>query len=335
MKNFHLPFRSGKYLTKNNYIFYLMKNSAFRHNNLKASILAFVVLFGILSAAGENPEIPSNGDIDAYPLQQDSIKGQTGTIYFADAHCNLSVPEGMIFMNKEDTKKLLVNYWGNPSESTNEVFGSFVKKDCGIFNNVETAYIISYNNAGYVSDEDAESINFDSLMRDMRNQTNIENEVNKDGIKWEILGWAWQPMYDSKNKVLSWAKHLRVNNQDVINYDVRILGKAGFVVITAVADPLKKDELIAANNRIVNSVSYEKGYRYEDFNPKSDHVAEWTIGGLVAGKVLAKAGVWAALGKFSKLIIFAIIGFFVIIWKKIKRFFGAGNDGGNAGYLEE
>ena len=51
---------------------------------------------------------------------------------------------------------------------------------------------------------------------------------------------------------------------------------------------------------VLASVSYTDGNKYGDFNPELDEVAAWTIGGLVAGKVLAKAGIFALLLKNLK-----------------------------------
>lgn len=73
---------------------------------------------------------------------------------------------------------------------------------------------------------------------------------------------------------------------------------------------------MADNAAIINSVMYDTGYKYSDFNPDTDHVAEWTIGGLIAGKVLTKASFGAVLAKSSRLIIVAIIAFFAAIRKK-------------------
>jgi uncharacterized membrane-anchored protein len=55
--------------------------------------------------------------------------------------------------------------------------------------------------------------------------------------------------------------------------------------------------------------------KYSDFNPEIDNVAAWTIGGLVAGKVLAKVGFWALLLKFWKLILIAIAGAGGAFWR--------------------
>lgn len=266
-------------------------------------------------------------------LQADSIIGQTGAVNLYSAHCSLNVPKGFVFLDPMQSKHLLVDYWGNSQDKVEGTLGTLVKDDAGIYYNVETAYVVSYEDAGYVSDKDAASIDYDDLLKSMQEGLREENKNNPSGQKWELLGWAWHPTYDNQKKVLGWAKHYKVDDNEVINYDVRVLGKAGFVVITAVASPESKAQLMADNNAIIGSVVYDKGYTYADFNPETDHIAEWTIGGLVAGKVLAKAGFWAVLAKFSKVIIVAIIAFFAAIRKKIARLFGFGKNE-DENYLE-
>lgn len=303
---------------------------------MKYLYIALFVLLGTSISRAQESELSYEEQELLMQLQADSISGQTGVVNLPSAHCTLNVPEGFIFLDAQSTKHLLVDYWDNPTEKLNGVLGTMVKSDAGIFYNVETAYVISYDNCGYVSDEDAASIDYNALLKDMQEGIKEENKNNPTGQKWELVGWGWQPTYDNQKKVLAWSKHYRIDDEnEVINYDVRVLGKAGFVVITAVASPEAKNQLMADNAAIVNSVMYDKGYKYSDFNPDTDHVAEWTIGGLIAGKVLAKAGFWAVLAKFSKLIIIAIIAFFAAIRKKIARWLGLSKDEDeNSNYLE-
>lgn len=72
---------------------------------------------------------------------------------------------------------------------------------------------------------------------------------------------------------------------------------------------------------ILTSVNFNPGNRYADFNPDLDKVAAYGIGGLIAGKVLAKAGILAKIGlvlaKFWKVAMLAIIGLFA----GVKNFF--------------
>jgi len=67
------------------------------------------------------------------------------------------------------------------------------------------------------------------------------------------------------------------------------------------------------------AVNFTEGNRYADFNPDIDKVAAYGIGGLIAGKVLMKAGILAKIGlilaKFWKLIAIGVVAFFAGIRK--------------------
>ena len=189
-------------------------------------IIAAFLLCGIPAFAQEAPLTQEEEELIAQ-LQADSIKGQTGAIQLPSAHCTLNVPEGFVFLGPYDSKHLLVDYWGNPEDRLNGVLGTMVKGDAGIFYNVETAYVVSYDNCGYVSDKDAISIDYDALLKDMQEGVEEENKNNPTGQRWELLGWGWHPTYDNQKKVLAWSKHYRIDGeQEVLNYDVRVLGKA-------------------------------------------------------------------------------------------------------------
>ena len=66
-------------------------------------------------------------------------------------------------------------------------------------------------------------------------------------------------------------------------------------------------------DRILASVEFTEGNRYEDFNPDVDKIAAYGIGGLIAGKTLAKVGFFAMLAKFWKVIALAVAGGFGIL----------------------
>lgn len=287
--------------------------------NLLPSLI--ICLFSIAAFGQADDPTPEQLEFLEH-MATDSIQGKVGGVYLDVANCAINVPPGFVFLEPAASRHLLVDYWDNPEERLDGILGTLVKEDAGIFYNVGTAYVISYDNAGYVSDQDATGIDYDELLENMQQAVREENRNNPNGQTWELLGWGWPPTYDQEKKVLAWSRHYRIDGEhEVINYDVRVLGKAGFVVITAVASPDAKGELMADNDAIVNSISYNRGYKYSDFDPETDHVAEWTIGSLIAGKVLAKAGIWAILAKFSKLIIVAIIGFFLAIGKRVARWF--------------
>ena len=77
---------------------------------------------------------------------------------------------------------------------------------------------------------------------------------------------------------------------------------------------------------ILAGVDFNPGQQYADYKPGVDRLAAYGVGGLIAGKVLAKAGLFAKIGlllaKGWKLVLLAIVGAVA----GIKKFFGKGSD---------
>jgi uncharacterized membrane-anchored protein len=122
---------------------------------------------------------------------------------------------------------------------------------------------------------------------------------------------------------LHWAKLLRFGDglDETLNYNVRILGRKGVLIFNAIAVPRQLPEIKASIPSLLANVSFVKGQQYNDFTSGIDEVAAYSIGGLVAGKVLAKVGFFAIILKFWKVAILALGG----AWAGIKRFFGFGS----------
>ncbi len=287
----------------------------------KLLLLVFMSLWVLSLYAQYNFDYSNLTDEQIEFLLNDSIRGRKGRVSIPTYHTYMEVPEGLLYLAKNEANYLLENYWGNNHD--NSILGVIVNKNAGIYANVEIAYVITYEKAGYVSDKDASSIDYDYLLESLRQTTQENNKIY--GRDWELRGWAETPFYNKNQKVLYWARqfHSEKENNDWINYDIRILGKEGFMVIQAIADLGALLEVKAEVKDIIQFIKYDEGYAYSDFNPKTDHVAEWTIGGLVAGKMLAKAGILAKLGVFIakgwKLIVLAIIaigGFLTKIFRK-------------------
>ena len=108
--------------------------------------------------------------------------------------------------------------------------------------------------------------------------------------------------------------------EETLNYNVRILGRKGVLLFNAVAVPSQLPAIKASIPDLLANVSFIKGQQYQDYSADIDEVAAYSIGGLVAGKVLAKVGFFAIILKFWKLGILALGG----AWAAIKRFFGFG-----------
>ena len=62
---------------------------------------------------------------------------------------------------------------------------------------------------------------------------------------------------------------------------------------------------------LIEVAEFNEGYRYAEFNAKTDRMAEYGLGALIAGGVAAKLGLFAKLGAlpagFKKFIIIGLI----------------------------
>ncbi|AYV55317.1 DUF2167 domain-containing protein [Leptospira kmetyi] len=250
------------------------------------------------------------------------LKYQTGKVILGDKLATLNVPSNFKYINGKQSKLVLENVWGNPPSA--EPLGMlFLKNQSPISDNFTYAISIDYSEEGYIKDDDAKDLDYGDLLDEMKSDMKESNESRKkEGYpSVELVGWASPPFYDEKSKKLHWAKTLKFEGSEVdtLNYNIRILGRKGVIVLNVIADadklPLVNEELDA----IVNSTEFNEGNRYEDFNPGLDTVAAYGIGGLIAGKVLAKAGFFALLLKFWKVIALAVIGGFGVLKKFIFR----------------
>jgi len=131
----------------------------------------------------------------------------------------------------------------------------------------------------------------------------------------QLIGWAAPPHYDSSDKKLYWARELKFGNEEenILNYNIRVLGRKGVLVLNAVAGMSQLATVETGMQEVLAITDFNTGHRYADFNPDVDKVAAYGIGALVAGKLAANAGLFAKLGvlllvlkKYIVLIVIAI-----------------------------
>jgi len=279
----------------------------------KLSILAFVVLtlssFTIVS--DEEMLLMGVSEEQLDYLKEDVVLGQTGIIDFPICHSQLNVPSGFQYLDEQQSKKLLLDYWNNSESHLTKLLGILVPSTASCYYQIPIAYVLTYDNSGYIRDDDANSIDYGELLWQMQERAKEENKSLPDNQRCIIKGWAVPPRYDNFYHTLIWAQLLDFDGNETVNYDMRILGKDGFVSINAVIDPESIEEVVSKESEIIQSLSFYTGYTYFDFDPSRDKVSDWTIGGLVAGGILAKTGVLAKIGafllKFSKLILLGIV----------------------------
>lgn len=260
-----------------------------------------------------------------YQAVADSINNtfhyQQGHVMLPGGVGELTVPKGFRYLDSAQAAFVMHKLWHNPPQ---ESLGMLFPEDRGPVSDNNWAYLIQFDPMGHVKDDDADDIKYDELLEEMQQDTEDENpERTKQGYESvHLIGWGAPPFYDKNQHTLHWAKLLRFGDglEETLNYNVRILGRKGVLVFNAIAVPKQLPEIKASIPALLANVEFVKGQQYNDFSAGIDEVAAYGIGGLVAGKVLAKVGFFAIILKFWKLGILALGG----AWAAIKRFFGFG-----------
>ena len=279
----------------------------------------------LATTAWANPE-PTADDAARASVQKflEQIEYKTGEIEIGDDLAKLDVPESFRYVGPEDAAKIL-RLWGNPP-GDDPPLGILFPAGKTPASDDSWAVVIEWSGDGHVKDDDAEKIDYAELLKDMQESAReASKERTRDGYEAiELVGWATAPRYDKTTHKMYWAKDLTFGGAPahVLNYNIRILGRKGVLVLNAVAGLDQLNEIEAVVPQILAMVDFKEGNRYTDFKPDSDKVAAYGLAALVAGGIAAKAGL------FKGLIVmvlaakkFIILGVIALI-AAIKKFMG-------------
>lgn len=210
----------------------------------------------------------------------------------------LKTDSTLAFLDEGNSKKFL-ELTGNIPESGNFVLLSTKHNWWATF---------SFNPLGYVKDD--EKIDPDALLQQIKDSDEATNEERKRlGIPpLYTEGWYVPPHYDGESKRLEWGLKLRSEEQIVLNYTIRLLGRTGVMNATLVSIPETLDADVRTFKAALPGFEFNSGERYAEFK-QGDRVAEFGLAALIAGgaaAVATKKGFWAV-----------IAGFFAAAWKFI------------------
>lgn len=255
--------------------------------------------------AQEEPEL-SPQEAAAQFLTQ--FHPKTGAITLGN-YAEIKLGEGWQWLDGVDGQRMLESF-GNPKDPT--VAGVALPPD---FAESSVFAVFSHSDDGHIEDEEPD---YDELLETMKEGTAEGSKARKEaGLSgMELIGWAEPPHYDKANHKLYWAKELMFEGQEsaTLNYSVRVLGRTGNIEINGVGDISQLRLVDQHCKELLRVTDFAEGKRYSDFDPEYDKVAAYGIGGLIAGKLALKAGLFAKLGiillKFLKPILvgLAVIG---------------------------
>lgn len=241
----------------------------------------------------------------------------TGNVALPSALAHVNLDNGYSFLPAKEAQRVLTELWGNPPQ--HDVLGMILPgTDPHVVLDDDTwAVVITYSGDGYISDEDAATIDYAKLLKDMQEGEEDDNaERKKEGYaQMQLTGWAEQPAYDAASHKLTWARDYKVTTPQgetgrSLNYDIRVLGRHGYLSLNAIAPYRALAKVREDMPEVVAMTDFDQDHRYADYNASSDKAAGYGIAALVAGGVAAKMGLFAKLGAlllaFKKIIIVAV-----------------------------
>ena len=277
-------------------------------------LFAVSALLAADPAPAPNPAADSEtARITAAQKLAGSITYRQGETVIGDGLAKISVPEQFRYLDAKDTSVVLSDLWGNPKSSS--TLGALVPAGFDPLGGENWIVVITYDEDGYVKDDDAAKIDYAKMLVEMKEST---REGSKERVKQgyhavELVGWAKPPRYDATAHKLYWAKELKfgTEKENTLNYNIRMLGRRGVLVLNAVGSMADLPKIEAVAPSILTMVNFQEGQRYADYNSSTDKTATYGLAALVAGGVAAKAGLfkglWVAVLALKKFIVLGLI----------------------------
>ena len=181
--------------------------------------------------------------------------------------------------------------------------------------------IFEFDPVGYVPDTEKDSLDADAMLESIKKATEEANiERRKRG--WNdlhITGWWEKPHYDSKTHNLEWGTICRSKEGESVNYNIRVLGRKGVMIITLVGDQKQFTSFLPIFKNILKSFHFTEGNKYAEYK-KGDKIAEYGLTALIVGggaALAAKSGLLKILWKW-------LVGVGIFIAGVFKKIFGGG-----------
>jgi uncharacterized membrane-anchored protein len=221
----------------------------------------------------------------------------------------LDLPAGMGFLARAPAKELM--------ERDGNVVGNQLR---GLVFRQDSHWIVTidYVADGYVKDDEAADLAPDDILESIRAGTEEENDLRKQrGFSpMHVDGWTEAPHYDRARHHMIWG--IKGSDEDgaSINFYTRVLGRRGYVALNLIDDPARIEASKVDARAALTATTFMPGARYQDFEKRSDKVAEYGLAGLVAGGAgaaalkVAKVGLLAKLG--GKLLALVLAGKMVL-----------------------
>jgi uncharacterized membrane-anchored protein len=255
------------------------------------------------------------------------LSGPTNAALGSVAH--ITVPEGYRFADGNDVRRLR-KASGEPTSG----------KEMGILISEDGLIVLfSYDDSGYVKDDDKDKLDADKLLDDFKRGTEAANEYRREhgASEVHVTGWEQPPKYNPETHNLEWAIRGESEGRAIVNYDTRLLGRPGVMSVKLVVKPDALAARLPDYQKLLTGYSFNTGQTYAEYK-QGDKLAKYGLAALItAGGVVvaAKTGLLAALililKKAWKLVVVAVAAVAAAIKNFFARLFGGGKKNSDSG----
>ena len=235
----------------------------------------------------------------------DRVKWQEGpSIGSLGNTAEVNLPAGYVFASAADTRTLMEAMQNPPS---GDELGFVAPAGGNWF------VVFEFNDVGYIKDDEKSSLDASAMLESIK-KGNEEGNKERQKRGWStmtIVGWEQPPRYDETTHNLEWAIKGESEGAPVVNYNTRLLGRAGVMKATLVTDPSELAATLPQFKTMLAGFNFKQGQKYAEFR-KGDKMAEYGLSALVVGgatAVAVKSGLFKWLWKLIVVGFIAVSGF--------------------------
>lgn len=204
-----------------------------------------------------------------------SITPRVGSFTLDNTPIRVDLPSGYMYLDTQNTKDILVNYWGNPATSVTDVIGMVIPDATNSVEEIDKAWILSLKrDVGHVQDSKAGSMGFSWILKGFK---------NSEEYKGANVEWAWNPHYNTEHHSLSLPLMFISQRDTTLNHRQYIFGNTDVIMIDPIV-PLSEIQWLEDNDdSIANAISFTPGSQYEDFNENTQQCGYNSVSAFLKG----------------------------------------------------
>ncbi|ALM82843.1 hypothetical protein ASB57_07660 [Bordetella sp. N] len=212
----------------------------------------------------------------------------SGVVRLGD-QATITLPPNVDFVPRAEAQRLM-QAWGNAADDS--LMGFFISPVGG-----EAQWIIPVflQQDGHIRDDNRKQWDAGKLLETMGANTRKQNEARRARGMPEAQApvWLQAPKYDAAKHRLVWAVELKLSGDSTdgdpaVNYNTFTLGREGYVALNLQTSKSELPKQIPVLTSLLNSLSYNKGKCYTDFNSATDKIDDYTLSGLMGSGSPAK-----------------------------------------------